>query len=165
MYTYIKLGGEDMLKKSIFLVLMIGSLYIFSIGAFAAPYTLDSSYRGTADIIQVTNPNDGVTTFKNHAVVSVTGNEGVIVTLYLYDPNVGQFVLYTQSDGGNSWFVGPSGLFVKRIPINVGVNYVGVFAELNGYDQFITRRVDRANQSIREELKSLLIQSMDDLVQ
>lgn len=154
-----------MYKKILLLVLTLGIIYILGLGAAAAPQAIDSSYRGTAKIVHVTNPNDGITTFKNHTVVSVTGDEGVIVTLYVYNPNNKKFVLHTERNGENSWFIGPSGLFVKRLPINPGVNYIGVFAEQRGYDQFITRRVDQANKSIRDGVKTILIKSMEDIVQ
>ena len=154
-----------MYKKLLFITVVFSFIYILGLGASAAPYSLPSYYRGNASIINVTNPQDFLTTFKDHAVVSVTGNEGVVVTLYTYDPNSAQFIIYTQYNGETSWAVGPSGLFIKRMPINLGVNYIGVYAQLGGYDQFITRRVDRANQSIRDGLKNILINSVDDIVQ
>ena len=158
-------GGEFMYKKLLLLVLTTGLLYILSVGVFAAPQTINSSYRGNSGIIYVTNPNDGITTFKNHTVVSVIGDEGVIVTLYVYDANAGEFVLYTERNGENSWFVGPSGLFIKRLPIGNGVNYIGVFGESNGVSQFISRRVDRGSKAISEGIKSILIKSIKDVVQ
>jgi hypothetical protein len=147
-------------------IITISLIYVLGMITFAAPQTLSPEYKGTAsDIINVTNPDNGVTTFKNHTVVSVTGDEGVIVTLYTYDPQTTQFVLHTDKNGENSWFVGPSGLFIKRLPINDGINYVGIFAELNGYDQFITRRVDKEDLSIKDGIKAIVIKSMDDIVE
>lgn len=153
-----------MRKHFILSIMAMCLIYILGAGVFAAPQTLEPEYRGTADIIKVTNPNDGITTFKNHTVVSVIGDEGVIVTLYAYDPNIRKFVLYTDKNGENSWFIGPSGLFIKRIPIMQGVNYIGAFAELRGYDHFITRRVDQADRSIKDGITSILIKSMEDII-
>jgi hypothetical protein len=50
-------------------------------------------------------------------------------------------------------------LFIKRIPITSGINYVGVFAEENGYDQFVKRRVDR-----NRTLRTIIIDRVEDVM-
>lgn len=154
-----------MYKKLIFTALLVSLLYILGCGTLAAPQTLEGTYTGTAQLVTVTNPNNGTTTFKSQAVVSVTGDEGVIVTLYTYNAESGVYELYTDKNGENSWFIGPSGIFVKRVPIYSGVNYIGVFAEQNGYDQFVIRRVDKGSKKISQGIKNILIKSMEEIVQ
>lgn len=154
-----------MYKKLVLIILTLCFVYILGTGVFAAPQAITQGTTGNAQIIDVTNPVDCITTFKNHVVVSVTGNEGVIVTLYTFDPNVNNYVIYTDKLGETSWNVGPSGLFIKRLPIVEGVNYMGVYAEYNDTDQFVSRRVDGASRSLCDGLRAILINSVEDIVQ
>lgn len=151
-------GGVKM-KKILFATLTLGLIYILSIGVFAAPQELDPTYDGTAQIITVTNPVDNITTLNRHIVVTATADEGVIVTLYTYDPDTKKYELYKDAYGNDSWRIGASGLFIKRIPVIDGINYVGVFAEQNGFDQFIKRRVDR-----NRTLKTIIIDKVEDVM-
>lgn len=153
-----------MIKKIFLMSLSICMLYLLGTVSFAAPSQLSSTYISSIDVIDVTNPEDGVTTFKDNSVVSLIGQENVAISLYLYDPNLAKFVLFHEANGESSWIVGPSGLFIKRIPIDNGVNYIGVFAEYDGNGQFITRRVDRAKLSVKNQIKTIFFKSMNDIV-
>lgn len=154
------------MQKSVFLLGIIICIAIMaSAYTFAAPQTLDPNYIGTADLITVTNPNNGITTFKNYTLVSVLGEEDVEISLYKYNPTTKRLTLYTEKNGRNTWYVGSSGLFIKRLPISNGVNYIGIFAGWRGYDQLIIRRVDKGSMTIGGGIKNILIKSMEDIVQ
>lgn len=147
------------MRKILFTVLTLGIICILSTGVFAAPEQLDPTYNGTAQIINVTNPEDNITILKRHIIVTATGNEGVIITLYAYNPNTKKYELYKDANGEDSWRIGASGLFIKRMPTVDGINYVGVFSEQNGFDQFIKRRVDRD-----KTLKTIIIDKIEDVM-
>lgn len=154
-----------MYKKAIIIIMTLCFVYILGAGVFAAPETIDPGYGGNSQVMQVTNPEDYVTTFKNHVVVSVTGSEGVVITLYKYDPNTDKYVVYTDKLGQTSWSIGPTGLFIKRLPIIQGVNYVGIYGQYDVNDQFVSRRVDGASRSLCDGLRAILINSVEDIVQ
>lgn len=147
------------MKKVLFAIITLGLIYILGTGVFAAPQELDPTYDGTAKIINVTNPDNNITTLKRYVVVTATGDEGVIVTLYTYNPETKMYELYKDANSDDSWRIGASGLFIKRIPVEDGINYIGVFAEQNGYDQFVKRRVDRDRS-----LKTIIIDKIEDVM-
>ncbi|NLY43335.1 MAG: hypothetical protein GX066_05075 [Clostridiaceae bacterium] len=123
------------MKRFIALIL---AMFIMSVAgtAFAAPEIMSVNDMGNATDLIILNNNTGeeITVFEKNYVISGSGQEGVTVTLYLYNStdNVYKKLYIVTKDGEKKlmeWKIGPSGLFLGEVQLAEGNNWFALRAE------------------------------------
>lgn len=121
------------MKRFIAIIVMIFTMSVAGT-AFAAPDIMSVNDRGNAtDLIILNNSGEEITVFSKDYVISGSGQEGVVVTLYIYNSTDNVYKkVYITKDGEPKlmeWKIGPSGLFMDEVQLVEGNNRFALRAE------------------------------------
>ncbi|MDK2801026.1 MAG: hypothetical protein PWP27_2436 [Clostridiales bacterium] len=140
--------------------------FILSIPAvvMAAPDEMSTDDKGNAtDLIILNNAVDEeITTFEENYILSGSGQEGVAVTLYVYNSESDKYqkVFITEEDIKKpvEWEIGASGLFAQQVDLKKGKNAFALRAELDEETyQVIKIDIKRQNKDFITKIKDLKI--------
>ncbi len=139
-----------MVKKIIALICLI--TVMSSVVAFAAPAVLNSTSTGNSNnIIVITNPpTDKSATFDMSYIISGYGKPGAQVTMYVYDGSV-----YRRS--ANTWTIGASGLFFKKITLAKGKNALICYAESGSANQTVPLEITYLGSTFMNTLNNTVV--------
>lgn len=106
--------GVNMLKKLNSFLLTILLVASFTVTTFAS-----------GDFVTVGRPYGDETVFKTSYMISGNANEeGVAVSLYIYDASLEDYVPLKTVDGETEFVVGASGFFMREVVLNQGENQI-----------------------------------------
>lgn len=116
--------------KKILLSLTLVCL-IFSTVVLAAPgYVYLGDSGNTSGLITITRPDkDKDFSYDQGYYFSGIGKNGISVTLYRYDPNIGAYAKLYSNGAEQTFWVGASGFFWATLYLNYGDNYFIARAE------------------------------------
>ncbi len=159
------------MRKVVFAVLLMASMLLGSIGAFAAaPDTIAADASGNSNsLVVVTKPkNQKDSTFSASYIISGYGKENTTVTLYSYSENDGTYkkmfntTQYVDASGAiqdtktaAEVKIGASGLFMNSITLNQGANDILVRAENDDKVQLMKLSLTKYNYNLFDIIKSL----------
>jgi hypothetical protein len=138
---------------------LISVLLISAVG-FASPERLAGDEKSTARLIELSKPEDDVSTFSDLCIVSGKARHGVKVTIYVKDSKDDTYEkLLTKSQDQDmvpvSWTVGVSGVFAKEIKLERNkVNDIIIYAEKDDECQIINRKITVKNLYLKQILKN-----------
>ena len=127
-----------MFRKTLVLFLIITVITSVSAAVFAAPEVIDAEYEGDVyDIISITGPeSEALNTFERSCLVSGYGQEGAVVTFYIYNRNDEVYYkMYGEEEEAVSLIVGSSSQFMKNIDLQHGRNRILLLAEYGGGEE------------------------------
>lgn len=130
------------MKKIIAMFLVALMMMAMSVSAFAAPASLSSGTKGNSyNLITIKKPETSVssTTKKNYAISAVGGN-GTEAGIYKW--NGSSYVL--KSSGT----IGSSGIFVRQLSLETGMNRLAVWAGKGSSTQVIHLEINVVNEDV-----------------
>ncbi|MGE4284153.1 MAG: hypothetical protein AB7G87_10580 [Clostridia bacterium] len=125
-----------MIKRLLQAMIVLIILSIATVG-FAAPDEMETDDVGTAtDLITIVSHEEkNITTYNDKEILSGSGQEGVTITLYVYNAEADNYkkVILTEDDVEKALEIelGASGLFAHELQLSEGVNRFALRAELN----------------------------------
>ncbi len=158
------------MRKVVFAVLLIASMLVCQLSAFAAPDTISADAAGNSNsLVVVTKPkNQKDSTFGNSYIISGYGKEETVVTLYSYSVNDGAYkkmfntTQYVDASGAiqNTQTaaevkIGASGLFMNTISLNQAANDILVRAENGDRVQLMKLSLTKYSYNLFDIIKSL----------
>jgi hypothetical protein len=123
-----------MIKRLLQGVILVAVLLI-STAVFAAPDVMDANTQGTTTgLIYLTSPSEeNVSVSENIYVLGGRGQQGAVVTLYLYDNEEEMYkkVIVVEEDGNKpvEWEIGASGVFIQETELLRGKNELALRAD------------------------------------
>jgi hypothetical protein len=175
------------MKKLAFLFTIVCILFI-GINVYAAPEEISPDMEGTVnDLIILSDFMDGtdsVSTFDTPYIISGSGQEGVTVTLYIYNEELSLYqkikikqvienVASDQAEGETSvqteesktveydlsFDVGASGLFMTDIDLNDGENKIALYAEKDDEDMYQIEKIsiNKLDKSFKTFIENLTV--------
>lgn len=121
--------------KRLFQAIIIAFILSIAVTGFAAPDEMAADDKGNAtDLIILNNPaGEEIVTFEKSYILSGSGQEGIIVTLYVYSSADNKYKkIFIQEDGKLKpveWQIGESGQFMNEIELSDGNNKFALRAE------------------------------------
>lgn len=130
------------MKKMISVLLVLLLTLSVSIGAFAAPASISAGTKGNStNLITVKKPETSIssTTRKNYAFSAVGGN-GVEAGIYKWNGSS-----YALKSSGT---IGSSGIFIRQLSLDSGMNRLAVWAGKGSSTQVIYLEINVVNEDV-----------------
>ncbi len=150
-----------MFKKLVQLFIILAIISIVTIG-FASPEEMSVDDNGNiTGLIILNNPREG-NTFEKEYVLSGSGKEGIMLTVYMYNSETNNYKkVYIVDEVGikpAEWEIGASGIVMQEIQLEKGKNLISLRATLDDYNyQVIKIDVNLLSKDLLMRLKELNI--------
>ncbi|MBC7764852.1 MAG: hypothetical protein H7Y41_00080 [Hyphomonadaceae bacterium] len=149
--------------KRWFIIFATVMMMLLPISVFASPDTLGLDEKGTVDSLIVCNngTGEGETTFETNFVLSGSGKQNVVATMYIFDNETQLYKkVYITKDGKlveAEWVIGASGLFMQEVTLTEGNNKFAIRAAKEGDTQVVHLEIVRMNQDFFAIIKGIKV--------
>lgn len=142
------------MKRIVSLLIVAILLIALTVPALAAPSSLSSGTRGnSSNLITVKKPETSVSsTVKRSYALSAVGSSGTEAGVYKWNGSA-----YVLSSSGT---IGSSGIFVRQISLNNGMNRLAVWAGRGGNTQVIHLEINVVSQSTINGINGYQVKSI-----
>lgn len=152
-----------MLKKLIMMTAVSALLAaLYASPVLAAPEKLTGEEKSTADLVELSKPEEDFSTFSNTCIVSGVSKEDVKLYIYIKNEDEDTYEKLIVDNKDVTWVVGPSGIFVREIGLERNtINRLLIYAEKEDDFQIILRNITVKNLSLKEILKNEVVRVED----
>ncbi|MCR4436309.1 MAG: hypothetical protein QHH06_04415 [Clostridiales bacterium] len=161
-----------MLRKLCTIIILVFITTAFTVPAFAAGNDIYSKATGETGNLYVTitkpDSDQDFTFKKSYILCGKTDLEGIHVKLLRYNKNSGAYESFNNTDGVSSWTIGSSGIFMKEVQLETGLNDMRVVAyktdaegNVSGGYQITDFAITVSNESVKDKIIDSALKAMD----